>query len=573
MVLSDEEEEVHAELNAKTKDTSVPTPPSPKSIKIQELTNQVLLLQSQNIKLKKEKAVAEAKVVLSSAQPSFPNVQQLTELLVQSLKPKLSKLLIAHNFSTSLLTKLKDLPSKIVDINEEIGDIKIYVEELEVEIIGDLKELPGKLEEFQSSILALTKKATALENLKLDLPARLLALPGQVSSINVQLSKLKVLDALRSLLNKVTKALDRFAHVIESTSQKYGDTSVPSAGQAGTQPAEGEKYQATITQLFQIRFEKDVAKANLKKETNIPTTTTTETTTSIPLITTTSALIIPTTLLFQSPFLPSPPKTTPQPEGEQVKDKGKKVVSHEELVKKESKSDSDVETRPSGSLVETSKQKPLKKITCVNEKGEIHQMTEEEIKNQKGIEQTVKANAEKSKINKAKQDLIDLLGFDVVEKMYKDKVKHDVYYLKITEAELELGFSKPLDEQDPIIKLNLLAKKKRKTANDLHDYFRATKRYKTSVQFNDHQAGTVLNEPSLDMNLFNSSQRKDFVSIEDFKELNNEMMHNVQEILFKLHQRPGINDLARTFSTFLVAEVEKRNLNPNKQMRLIEQMR
>ncbi|GKC21492.1 hypothetical protein Tco_1023642 [Tanacetum coccineum] len=164
------------------------------------------------------------------------------------------------------------------------------------------------------------------------------------------------------------------------------------------------------------------------------------------------------------------------------------------------------------------------------------------------------------------------MGLYVVEKMYKDKVKYDVYCLKMlnrrakgkitncdvlsrgkgpitlkevieacpkrtgdgrttiytqirkildalhkTKAELELDFNKPLGEQDPILKLNLLAKKKRKNA------------------------GTVLNEPSLD-------------------------------IFFKLHQVPGQDNLASTFSSLLVAEVDKRNLNRNKQMRLIEQL-
>ncbi|GKA91533.1 hypothetical protein Tco_0813403 [Tanacetum coccineum] len=71
-----------------------------------------------------------------------------------------------------------------------------------------------------------------------------------------------------------------------------------------------------------------------------------------------------------------------------------------------------------------------------------------------------------------------------------------------TKEELELDFSKPLDEQDPILKLNLLAKKKRKDANDLHDYFRSTKR---------------------------------------------------------LHQGPGQDDLARTFSSLLVAEALRRS--------------
>ncbi|GKG18908.1 hypothetical protein Tco_0376007 [Tanacetum coccineum] len=58
-------------------------------------------------------------------------------------------------------------------------------------------------------------------------------------------------------------------------------------------------------------------------------------------------------------------------------------------------------------------------------------MTKEEIENQKGIKQTVKGDAAKSEINKVKQDLIDLMGLDVVEKMYKDKVKYDVYCLKM----------------------------------------------------------------------------------------------------------------------------------------------
>ncbi|GJS66648.1 retrovirus-related pol polyprotein from transposon TNT 1-94 [Tanacetum coccineum] len=40
-----------------------------------------------------------------------------------------------------------------------------------------------------------------------------------------------------------------------------------------------------------------------------------------------------------------------------------------------------------------------------------------------------------------------------------------------TEHELEIEFNKPLGEQDPIIKLNDLARKKRKHADDIHEYF------------------------------------------------------------------------------------------------------
>ncbi|GJX47548.1 hypothetical protein Tco_0272738 [Tanacetum coccineum] len=96
-----------------------------------------------------------------------------------------------------------------------------------------------------------------------------------------------------------------------------------------------------------------------------------------------------------------------------------------------------------------------------------------------------------------------------------------------TKHELEIDFNKPLGEQDPIIKLNDLAKNKRKHADDIHDYFRSIKRYKSSVQYEDHPAGTVLNEPCLGMILFNSHQRQDFVNIKDFEDFNNEMLYIV----------------------------------------------
>ncbi|GKA17954.1 hypothetical protein Tco_0697791 [Tanacetum coccineum] len=138
------------------------------------------------------------------------------------------------------------------------------------------------------------------------------------------------------------------------------------------------------------------------------------------------------------------------------------------------------------------------------------------------------------------------MGLEVVEKTYRDKVKYDKYCIKMlnqraprkitnrdvlsrgkAEAELELDLSKLLEEQDPILKLNLLAKKKRKNDDDVHDYFKSTKRYKKSVQFSAHRARTVLNELYLRMILFNSKQWQYFISIEDFEELNNEMLYNV----------------------------------------------
>ncbi|GJV14979.1 hypothetical protein Tco_1360302 [Tanacetum coccineum] len=177
-------EEVHAEQDNKTEDTLVLDPPSPKSIKIYELSTQLLLLQALNLKL-------------------------LTKLPVQSLKPELSKLLTIHDFSPLILKEMKELPIKISEICGEITDLRKYVVEL--------------------------------NKLKLEVPARLLALPGQVSSITTHLTKLKSLDALLSLLTNVNEALSMFAHAIELAYKKTKDHGVPSVGQAGTHHTEGDK--------------------------------------------------------------------------------------------------------------------------------------------------------------------------------------------------------------------------------------------------------------------------------------------------------------------------------------------
>nr|GEV01052.1 zinc finger, CCHC-type [Tanacetum cinerariifolium] len=91
-------------------------------------------------------------------------------------------------------------------------------------------------------------------------------------------------------------------------------------------------------------------------------------------------------------------------------------------------------------------------------------------------------------------------------------------------------------------RLNDLANKKRKHVDDIHDFFRANKRLKLLVQYEDHPASIVLNEPVL-------------------------------EIFFRLHQGLRLDDHAMTFISLLLAEIDKRNLNSLKQIRFIEQLR
>ncbi|GJS38495.1 hypothetical protein Tco_0563538 [Tanacetum coccineum] len=110
---------------------------------------------------------------------------------------------------SSLPTELKELPSKFNELTEEVKWLKKQVHELEIELPVDLKDIPTKLEDFNKTVISLASQVAELKTLY--------------------------------LLNKVTDALNHFAQVIASKKPK--DTSVPLAGQAGTQPAEGEKTQ------------------------------------------------------------------------------------------------------------------------------------------------------------------------------------------------------------------------------------------------------------------------------------------------------------------------------------------
>nr|GEV60201.1 hypothetical protein [Tanacetum cinerariifolium] len=128
-----EADEVHATTNVETEDTS-----------------------SQKHERELEKNKVEAKAALLKAQSSFPNVGQLNELLVKSLKNEFLKILSALDFSSLVPTELKDLPSKFNELTEEVKGLKKQVHELEIELPGDLKEIPTKLEEFTKTVTSLT---------------------------------------------------------------------------------------------------------------------------------------------------------------------------------------------------------------------------------------------------------------------------------------------------------------------------------------------------------------------------------------------------------------------------------
>ncbi|GJZ11725.1 hypothetical protein Tco_0546484 [Tanacetum coccineum] len=323
------------------------------TVKIQELNTQLLVLQTLNSKLIREKEAAKTEATCFKAQPSYPNVEQLTQLLVKSIKPELSKLLSSHDFSSSLPTELKDLPSKFNELTGHVKDLKKHVHDLEIELPGDLKEIHTKLETFTLTVKSLTTQVAELKTLQWELLIEFLYVLTQVASIQ---AKIKTLDALPSLLNKVTKALNKFAQVIESASKKARDLIVPSVGLAGTHPAEAEKN----TQ--------------------------------------------------------HPPKSSSQLEGELIKkDKDKESMSLKDVEEEGAESDFDDDTiNLTGSMVESSKKKKMKKFDFVTKDGKHVHFTKEQIKDQKRNEESVKVDAAKQEVEARKEECIDLLGVDVV---------------------------------------------------------------------------------------------------------------------------------------------------------------
>ncbi|GJT97375.1 hypothetical protein Tco_1092893 [Tanacetum coccineum] len=328
IVEDEEDEEVHTDKDQaknfhtkdpkETDDASASQPPSPKTVKIQEPSTRLLLLQTLNSKLVKEKNVDETEASLLKAKPSFPNVEQLTELLVKSIKYELSKLLTSHYFSNSLPTELKELPSKFTNLTR-VKELKKYVEKLEVKLPGDLKEIPSKLEKFTST------------------------------------AKVETLDAL-----------------------------------------------------------------------------------------------------------PIPQKALLKLRGAYQERQGQDNMSSKDAKEKDTRSYSNEDAN----------------LTATKQ-----------IKEQKRIEESVKADLAKQEEKLGRHELVDLLGIDVVKGFYKAKLQYDKHYDRMLNRRVQsriknydvLTRKGPITLKDPLDKLNDLARKKRKHAYDIHDYFRSTKKFKSSV--------------------------------------------------------------------------------------------
>ncbi|GKC17769.1 hypothetical protein Tco_1014551 [Tanacetum coccineum] len=112
---------------------------------------------------------------------------------------------------------------------------------------------------------------------------------------------------------------------------------------------------------------------------------------------------------MQSPSLQHPQKISSQPKGEHIKkDKDKKAISSEEVEKESTSSDFDDKTHLTGSMVEPSKAKKIKKFDFVTKGGKHIHLSKEEINHQKKIEEKAKAEATKRESEVRKEELVDL---------------------------------------------------------------------------------------------------------------------------------------------------------------------
>nr|GEU82782.1 hypothetical protein [Tanacetum cinerariifolium] len=207
-----------------------------------------------------------------------------------------------------------------------------------------------------------------------------------------------------------------------------------------------------------------------------------------------------------------------------------------------SDSDDDETRHVLGSMVESSKKKELKKFDFITKDGEHIHLTEEQINQQKKIKEEYDRYCDKMLNRRVKSritnfDILTRKG-PVTLKLYREDYTSEIIpefkasdshlgkcrevvtacsnkkgkgwtsiykqiqeikdYLRTAKAELGIDLDRPLNEHDPLDRLNDLENKKRKHVDDIHDFLRANKRLKSSVQYEDHPTGTVLNEHVLD---------------------------------------------------------------------------
>ncbi|GJQ91735.1 hypothetical protein Tco_0002874 [Tanacetum coccineum] len=214
-------------------------------------------------------------------------------------------------------------------------------------------------------------------------------------------------------------------------------------------------------------------------------------------------------------------------------------MSSKDVEEENTKSESDDETtHVPGSMVESSKKKELKKFYFVTESEEHVHLTKEQISAQNKIEEEAKAEAARHESKMRKEEPIDILGPELVNKYYNDKLQYDRYCDKMLNRR----------ENSRITNCDILTRKGLITLK---------------VYREDDSSEIIPEFKAIDLHL--GEWREVMTTCPNKKGKGPHQGPGPQG--------PGLDDHAITFNSFLLAEIDKRNLNPLKQMRVIEQLR
>ncbi|GJV25089.1 hypothetical protein Tco_1377784 [Tanacetum coccineum] len=348
------------------------------------------------------------------------------------------------------------------------------------------------------------------------------------------------------LLNKVTEALSKFAQAIESASKKTGDTRVSSAGQAESYPAEEEKNTQQVTISYPLKRssqpERELIKKDKGKEAMSSKDLEEEKTKSDS---------NDDTINLNGSMVESSKKKKLK-KFDFVTEQGDHVHFTKEQIKEQKRIEESVKPDIAKQEMEVRKEEwiDLFGVDVVTKyyKAKLQydkyydkmlrraqsRITNYDVLTRKGpiTLKVYREDGTDDVIPKFKASDLHLSEWREVVKACPNRkgagwstiyeqIQTRMDYLHKTEAGLGIDLDKPLGEHDPLDRLNDLARKILKHADDIHDLFRSTNKFKSAVQYGDHPTRAMLNEPVLGLILFNSFHRQDFVTIKDFEHFPN----------------------------------------------------
>ncbi|GJQ94141.1 hypothetical protein Tco_0005280 [Tanacetum coccineum] len=115
--------------------------------------------------------------------------------------------------------------------------------------------------------------------------------------------------------------------------------------------------------------------------------------------------------------------------------------------------------------------------------------------NKKRIEESVKADLAKQEGELGKEELVDLLGIDVVKGFYKAKLQYEKYCDKMLNRRVQSRIIIcDVPTRKGLITLKVCPNRKGVGWSTIN----GSTKFNSSVQYEDHPVGTMLNEPCLD---------------------------------------------------------------------------